>query len=73
MSFRRLGVWAWGRASWSHFRLKHVGSALPAWCWKQAFGRHEHDPCTEHNGFARIVPFGGYVGSPLSVCMAKDV
>jgi GNAT superfamily N-acetyltransferase len=25
------------------------------------------------NGFARIAPFGEYVDSPLSVCMAKDV
>ena len=24
-------------------------------------------------GFSRIAPFGEYVGSPLSVCMAKDV
>jgi len=27
----------------------------------------------ERNGFARIAPFGEYVGSPLSVCMAKDL
>ncbi len=27
----------------------------------------------ERNGFARIVPFGEYGGSPLSVCMAKDL
>jgi putative acetyltransferase len=24
-------------------------------------------------GFSRIPPFGEYVGSPLSVCMAKDL
>ena len=27
----------------------------------------------ERNGFTRFVPFGDYVGSPLSVCMAKDL
>ena len=27
----------------------------------------------ERHGFTRIAPFGEYVGSPLSVCMAKDV
>jgi putative acetyltransferase len=27
----------------------------------------------ERAGFARIEPFGEYVGSPLSVCMGKDV
>jgi putative acetyltransferase len=27
----------------------------------------------EHNGFARIAPFGEYVGSSLSLCMAKDL
>src|SRR4029077_17212677 len=27
----------------------------------------------ERAGFARIPPFGEYVGSPLSVCMAKDL
>ena len=27
----------------------------------------------ERDGFARIAPFGEYVGSPLSVCMAKDI
>jgi hypothetical protein len=24
-------------------------------------------------GFARIPPFGAYLGSPLSVCMGKDL
>jgi putative acetyltransferase len=27
----------------------------------------------ERAGFSRIVPFGEYVGSPVSVCMAKDL
>lgn len=27
----------------------------------------------ERAGFSRIAPFGEYVGSPLSVCMAKDL
>jgi putative acetyltransferase len=27
----------------------------------------------ERGGFSRIAPFGEYVGSPLSVCMAKDL
>jgi putative acetyltransferase len=27
----------------------------------------------ERDGFTRIAPFGEYVGSPLSVCMAKDL
>jgi putative acetyltransferase len=27
----------------------------------------------ERAGFSRVAPFGEYVGSPLSVCMAKDL
>jgi len=27
----------------------------------------------ERAGFSRIAPFGEYIGSPLSVCMAKDL
>jgi GNAT superfamily N-acetyltransferase len=27
----------------------------------------------ERAGFTRIEPFGGYVGAPLSVCMARDL
>jgi putative acetyltransferase len=27
----------------------------------------------EHAGFSRIAPFGEYVGSPVSVCMAKEL
>jgi GNAT superfamily N-acetyltransferase len=27
----------------------------------------------ERAGFSRIAPFGEYVGSPLSVCMAKEL
>jgi hypothetical protein len=27
----------------------------------------------ERNGFKPVAPFGDYVGSPLSVCLSKDV
>ena len=35
--------------------------------------QHEALALYERAGFARIAPFGEYVGSPLSVCMGKEL
>ncbi len=66
---------AWGWGCKSSRRSRREARALGASRLVLETGDRQHEALAlyERAGFARIAPFGEYVGSPLSVCMGKSL